>query len=161
MNKFKTEIKWGVIFVLATLLWNLLERLLGFHSDKIEQHASVTMFFMIPAIAIYVLALRDKRNNDLGGKMTYKQGLIAGLIITLVVAILTPLSQYLAVEVVSPDYFQNAIDYAVKSGESTLDEAKDYFSLQNYMVQSLLFAPMAGVVTTLIVALFMRKSYSL
>ena len=158
MNKFKTEIKWGVIFVLATLLWNFLERQLGFHSDKIDQHATVTNFFMIPAIAIYVLALRDKRNNDLGGKMTYKQGLITGLIVTLVVTILTPLSQYLAVEVVSPDYFQNAMDYAVKSGESTPEEAQDFFSLQNYMVMSLLFAPMAGIVTSLIVALFMRKS---
>jgi hypothetical protein len=158
MNKFKTEIKWGVIFVLATLLWNLLERLLGFHSDKIDQHAVVTMFFMIPATVIYVLALRDKRNNDLGGKMTYKQGLIAGLIITLVVTILTPLSQYLAVEVISPDYFPNMIEHSVALGEKTLDEAQDYFSLQNYMVQSLIFAPVAGIVTSLIVALFMRKS---
>ena len=158
MNKFKTEIKWGVIFMLATLLWNLLERLLGFHSDKIDQHATVTMFFMIPAIVIYVLALRDKRNNDLGGKMTYKQGLIAGLIITLVVTILTPLSQYLAVEVVSPDYFPNMIEHSVATDKLSQEDAQAYFSLQNYMVQSLLFAPMAGIVTTLIVALFMRKS---
>lgn len=157
MNKFKTEIKWGVIFMLATLLWNLLERLLGFHSDKIDQHATVTMFFMIPAIVIYVLALRDKRNNDLGGKMTYKQGLIAGLIITLVVTILTPLSQYLAVEVVSPDYFPNMIEHSVATDKLSQEDAQAYFSLQNYMVQSLLFAPMAGIVTTLIVALFMRK----
>jgi len=158
MNKFKTEIKWGVIFVLATLLWNLLERLLGFHSDKIDQHATVTNFFMIPAIVIYVLALRDKRNNDLGGKMTYKQGLITGLIVTLVVTILTPLSQYLAVEVVSPDYFPNMIEHSVATDKLSQEDAQAYFSLQSYMVQSLLFAPMAGIVTTLIVALFMRKS---
>jgi len=158
MNKFKTEIKWGVIFVLATLLWNLLERLLGFHSDKIDQHATVTNFFMIPAIVIYVLALRDKRNNDLGGKMTYKQGLITGLIVTLVVTILTPLSQYMAVEVISPDYFSNIIEHSVATGEQTLEEAQAFFNLQSYMVQSIIFAPIAGILTTLIVALFMRKS---
>ena len=158
MNKFKTEIKWGVIFVLATLLWNLLERLLGFHSDKIDQHQTVTTFFMIPAIVIYVLALRDKRNNDLGGKMTYKQGLITGLIVTLVVTILTPLSQYMAVEVISPDYFSNIIEHSVASGEQTLEEAQAFFNLQSYMVQSIIFAPIAGILTTLIVALFMRKS---
>ena len=158
MNKFKTEIKWGVIFVLATLLWNLLERLLGFHSDKIDQHQTVTTFFMIPAIVIYVLALRDKRNNDLGGKMTYKQGLITGLIVTLVVTILTPLSQYMAVEVISPDYFSNIIEHSVATGEQTLEEAQAFFNLQSYMVQSIIFAPIAGILTTLIVALFMRKS---
>jgi len=158
MNKFKTEIKWGVIFVLATLLWNLLERLLCFHSDKIDQHQTVTTFFMIPAIVIYVLALRDKRNNDLGGKMTYKQGLITGLIVTLVVTILTPLSQYMAVEVISPDYFSNIIEHSVATGEQTLEEAQAFFNLQSYMVQSIIFAPIAGILTTLIVALFMRKS---
>ena len=158
MSKFKTEIKWGVIFALATLAWNFLEKSLGFHSDKIDQHATVTMFFMIPAILIYVLALREKRNKDYGGKMTYKQGVISGIIIALVVTFLTPLTQYLAVEVISPDYFQNAIDFGVKSGQTTLEQAETYFTLKNYIIQSAIFAPVAGIITSLIVALFMRKS---
>lgn len=158
MSKFKTEIKWGVIFALATLAWNFLEKTLGYHSDKIDQHATVTMFFMIPAILIYVLALREKRNKDLGGKMTYKQGLISGIIVSLVVTLLTPLTQYLAVEVLSPDYFQNAIDFGVSSGQSTQEEAEAFFNLNSYMLQSVIFAPVAGIITSLIVALFMRKS---
>ena len=99
-----------------------------------------------------------KENKDRGGKMTYKQGLISGIIISVVVTLLTPLTQYLAVEVISPDYFQNAIEFGVSSGQSTQEEAEAFFNLNSYMLQSVIFAPVAGIITSLIVALFMRKS---
>ena len=158
MSKYKTEIKWGIIFVLATLIWNFLEKSLGFHGENIEQHPVVTNFFFIPAILIYVLGIREKREKDLGGNMTFKQGFIAGMIITLVVTVFTPLTQYLASTVISPDYFQNAIDYSVDSGESTLEEAQAFFNLQSYMIMSIIFAPVVGTLTSLVVAFFMKKS---
>lgn len=158
MGKYKTEIKWGIIFVLATLIWNFLEKSLGFHGENIAQHPVVTNFFMIPAILIYVLGIREKREKDLGGTMTFKEGFIAGMIITLVVTVFTPLTQYLASTVISPDYFQNAIDYSVSSGESTLEEAQAFFNLQSYMIISIIFAPVVGTLTSLAVAYFMKKS---
>lgn len=158
MGKYKTEIKWGIIFVLATLIWNFLEKSLGFHGENIEQHPVVTNFFFIPAILIYVLGIREKREKDLGGTMTFKEGFIAGMIITLVVTVFTPLTQYLASTVISPDYFQNAIDFSVESGESTLEEAQAFFNLQSYMIMSIIFAPVVGTLTSLVVAFFMKKS---
>ena len=74
MKKYTTEIKWGLIFTIVALLWMVFERLMGWHGGNIARHATLTNLFAIPAIIIYVLALLDKRNNDLGGIMTWGQG---------------------------------------------------------------------------------------
>ena len=91
MSKYKIEIKWGVIFVGVTILWFVIEKLLGLHGANIAHHETVSMVFMVPAIAMFVFALLDKRKNYYDGKMTYLQGFISGVIISLVVMLLTPL----------------------------------------------------------------------
>lgn len=158
MKNRVTEIKWGIIFTIFMLLWMLMEKLLGFHGEHIEKHKIITNFVAIPAIVIYVLALLDKRKRDLNGKMTYIQGLISGIIISIVVAVLTPLMQYITNTLISPDYFSNMIAYAVNNDVMTETEAKEYFNLSSYIIQSTIGAPIMGVITSAIVALFVRKS---
>lgn len=157
MKKFAIEIKWAILFIVVQLVWLAGERMAGLHDKNIEKHAIVTNFFAIVAIAVYVVALLDKRKNDFNGKMNWIQGFISGLIITLGVTILTPLSQYFTVEVITPHYFQNMIDYTVENGLQTLEEAQEYFSLRSYTIQSVIFAPLMGIATSAIVAIFTRK----
>ncbi|WP_234571950.1 DUF4199 domain-containing protein [Rhodohalobacter sp. 614A] len=158
MKKYTTEIKWGLIFTIVALLWMIFERLMGWHGENIDQHATMTNLFAIPALVIYVLALLDKRKRDYNGVMTWRQGFVSGLIITLVVVILSPPAQYLTHTLITPDYFPNVIDYAVSSGNMNREEAEAYFSLNNYMMQSAIGALIMGVVTSAIVAIFTRKS---
>ncbi|MGF1670457.1 MAG: DUF4199 domain-containing protein, partial [Balneolaceae bacterium] len=134
MNKYKIEIKWGIIFVVMTLVWIAMEKALGLHSTHIEHHATYTNFIAIPAIVIYVLALLEKRKKDFGGTMSYKQGFISGLIITLVVTILSPLSQVLISSVISPDYFSNMIEYTSENGIMDREAAEAWFNLKSYIV---------------------------
>jgi hypothetical protein len=158
MKNIGIEIKWALIFVIIQLLWMLLERVAGLHSENIDKHAMFTNFFAIPAIAVYVVALLDKRKNHYGGFMTYGQGFISGVIITVIVTILSPLTQYIICTVISPDYFRNATEYAVSSGKLTQEAAEIYFSLKSYIIQGLIGAPIMGLITTAIVALFTRKN---
>ena len=158
MDKYKVEIKWAFIFIGMMLTWMVLERLSGLHSTHIDKHAIFTNFIAIPAIAIYVLALLDKRKTDYGGFMTYKQGFMAGLIITVIVTIFSPLIQILISTVISPDYFANIIEYTVEEGIMTQQEAVDNFNLQSYLVQALIGTPFMGLITTAIVAIFTKKS---
>jgi hypothetical protein len=158
MNRYKIEIKWAFLFLGMMLTWMVLERLAGLHSINIEKHAVFTNFIAIPAVAIYVLALLDKRSTDYGGTMTYKQGFMAGLIITIIVTIFSPLIQILTSTVISPDYFANMIEYSVQEGKMTQQEAEDFFNLQSYLVQVLIGTPFMGLITTAIVALFTKKN---
>lgn len=157
MKKIKIEIKWAIIFTIMILVWMFIEKLAGFHSEHIDKHPMYTNFIIIPTIIIYVLALLDKRKNVYNGIMTYKQGLISGLIIALIVTILSPLTQYITSTIITPDYFSNVIKYVVNEGEMNQIEAENYFNLKSYIIQALIGAPIMGIVTTVIVAIFTRR----
>lgn len=76
MKKYSTELKWATIFVVVTLVWMVLEKAVGLHGEHIDKHAIYTNLFAIPAIAVYVFALREKRDKDFGGTMTFSHRMI-------------------------------------------------------------------------------------
>lgn len=151
------EIKWGFVFIIVSLLWMVIEKMTGLHDEHLGLQQYLTMLFMIPAIWIYVLALKEKKKKDYSGIMTYKQGFISGLIITLVVTIFAPLTQWIISEIITPNYFTNVIAYSVKTGYyKTIEEAQANFNLENYMIQSTIGAFVMGILTSAIVAFFVR-----
>ncbi|MDX1676732.1 DUF4199 domain-containing protein [Arsukibacterium sp.] len=157
MQKHLTELRWGIIFTLVMLLWLWLEQLVGLHGPYIEHHATYTNLFAIPAILMYILALRQKKWRDYNGAMSWKQGIIAGLLMTLVVVLLSPLAQWLFHTMISPDYFSNVQSYAVAAQMMTPEEAAAYFRLPSYIGQSMFGAAVMGSVTSVIVAFFVRS----
>ena len=157
MNKFRIEIKWALIFIVMMLLWMVLERLTGLHDVHIDKHPIYTNFVAILAILVYVLALLDKRKNFYNGVMSYKQGFMAGLIITLIVTAFSPLTQYITSTIISPEYFTNVINYSVNEGLMSQTEAEAYFNLKSYLMQVIIFTPIMGIVTTAIVAIFTKS----
>lgn len=140
-----------------SMLWISLERLTGLHDDYIESHPVFTNLYAIPAIIVYVLALRDKKYNFFRGNITYKQIFISGLILSFMIGLLAPLGTFVSVEYLSPSYFSNAIEMSVNSEMMTQKEANDYFNTSYYMLQSLISAPIMGIITTLVVGIFLRS----
>lgn len=157
MNKYQLEIKWAVIFSLATLAWMFLEKTLGWHDEYIGKHAIYTNLFALVAITIYVLALLDKRKTAYNGKMNWQQGFISGIILSIVIAIFSPIVQYITSTTISPDYFPNAIKYIVDSGKMSQETAESYFNLKSYVLQGVFGAFSMGIVTAAIVAFFVKK----
>lgn len=157
MKNFRIELKWGFLFFLSGLAWMVLEKSLGWHDRLIEQHATYTLLYAPLAIFIYVMALWEKKKKTYRGRMTFLQGLLSGLLITLVVVLLTPLSQYISHSLISPAYFPNIIQLTVNSGKMTLPEAEAYFNLMNYTTQSVFFAGVMGILTTVVVMIFMKS----
>lgn len=155
--KIRIELKWALIFVGMSLLWMVLEKLAGLHSTHIDKHMYLTNLFAIPAIVVYVLALKEKKKIDYKGEMTYKQGFVSGLIITAIVALFSPLTQWITSTLITPEYFPNVIAHSVETGfHSSLEEAEAYFNLENYIFQSFVGAIIMGVITSAIVAFFVR-----
>lgn len=157
MRKLTIEIKWALVFALVTLAWMLGEKLTGLHTTHIDKHATYTNFFALPAIALYVFALLDKRRNHYGGAMTWKQGFVSGLFVTLFVTILSPLTQLITSLVITPEFFPNAIAHAVSTGLMTQAEAEQHFKLESYIKMGFIGAPLMGIATSALVALFTRK----
>ena len=158
MEKMKIEIKWALIFTVVGLLWMVLEKVAGLHDKYIDYHVYLTNLFAIPAILIMVLGLMDKKKNYYNGRISYQQGLISGVFISVFIALLSPLSQWITSDVITPEYFTNAINRSVELGYyPTREEAETNFNFQNYVVQGIVGALVMGILTTAIAMLFIRS----
>lgn len=158
MEKFALEIRWALIFGAMGLVWMMGEKMAGLHDVHIAKHALYTNLIALPAIAVYVFALKDKSKQAYGGKMDFRQGFYTGLWITLFVTILSPLTQVITSLVITPNFFPNMIQYVVEKQSMTQEQAEQYFSLKKYVIEGLWGAPVMGIVTSAIVAFVLEKT---
>ncbi len=160
MKNFRIEFRWALIFSIAMLVWTYLEKVVGLHDVHIDKHPIYTNIFAVIAIVIYILALRNKKKGFFNGIMNWKQGFISGIVLSVFIAIMSPLVQYIISTYITPDYFKNAIDFVVENGKMSQENAEAYFSLNSYMVQSAFGALTLGLVTSAVVAFFVKSKKS-
>lgn len=156
MKNFSIEIKWGVIFIISGLLWVWIEKLFGLHDVYVARHPLYTNLFGIIAVTIFILALLEKRRKFYKGFMSWKEGFTSGIVITIVITLLSPLSQWITHEFISPEFFDNIIEYSYQTTPMSREEAENYFSLRSYIIQAVFGALTMGVVTAAIVAWFVK-----
>lgn len=136
----------------------VLEKLSGLHSTYIDYHLYLTNLFAIPAILAMVLALKNKKRSFYNGQMTYQQGLVSGVILSLIIALLSPFTQWITSYVITPEYFPNVIKRSVELGYyTTTEEAQANFNFKNYAIQGAIGALVMGFVTTAIAMIFIRS----
>jgi hypothetical protein len=58
---------------------------------------------------------------------------------------------------ITPTFFANAIKLSVELKYFTQTQAEEYFNLKNYLIQGLTGAPIMGIITTAIVAIFVKN----
>lgn len=157
MKSIKIELKWSIIFSVVSLLWMLGEKLSGLHSTYIDYHLYLTNLFAIPAIVVMVMALKDKKKRFYDGQMTYLQGLSSGIVLSALIALLSPLVQWLTSYVISPEYFPNVIKRSVELGYyQTTALAEANFNYSNYAIHGVIGALAMGIITTAIAMIFIR-----
>ena len=157
MKKYKIEIKWALIHAAMFLVWMILEKLLGFHSVKLDQQQFVAPLILIPSIIIYILALLDKRKNYRDGNTTYRNNFKSGLLLTIFMVLLTPINQFTTFHIISPDYFANAIKYSVNTGVLTEVQAEQQFNIKNYLIISVVAGLVTGIIFSAIISLFVKS----
>lgn len=160
MKNYLIELKWAAILSVFILIWMVMEKLTGLHSTHIDKHAIVSGLIIIPNVILYTLAIREKREKFYSGVMSWKQGFITGLVVSLFLTVFSPISQVIISTVISPEYFPNAIEHAVNTGNLTRPEAEAYFNLPNYLVQIVIGTPIIGAVSSAIIAIFTKKQES-
>lgn len=157
MISIKTEIKWAILFSVMTLIWMLLEKLSGLHSQYIDYHLYLTNLYAIPAIWLMVLALKEKKRIAYNGQINYLQGLKSGIVLSIFIALLSPLTQWITSYVITPEYFPNVIKRSVEIGYfKTTAEAETNFNYANYAKQGAIAAFVMGLITTAIAMVFIR-----
>lgn len=157
MGRVRVEVKWAFLFSLMSLAWMVLEKLCGLHGKYIDYHLYLTNLYVIPAIWFIVMALRDKKRSFYNNHMTYVQGLLSGVILTVFITLLSPLVQWVISYVITPEFFPNVIKRSVELGYfSTTEKARAVFNYRNYAINATVFAFVFGVLTTVVAMIFIR-----
>lgn len=161
MKWILTQVKWAIYFSLMTLVWMLGERLVGLHDRFIDQHMYWTNLFAIPAIWVMVLALKNSKKVLYNNTITYGQGLLCGSVLSVFIAILGPFTQWVISYVITPNYFDTAIQRSVALGYySSVESAKEYFNFESFAIGFSSFALIFGIATTIVAMIFLRTKKS-
>jgi hypothetical protein len=156
MKKFSIEIKWGIQFSIVSIVWMIFEKTVGLHDVHIDKQLIYTNLFGIVAIGLYYLALRDKKLHYYSGNMGWKQDFISGMVLTVVIALLSPLVNFIVYTYITPEFFTNMIAYRVQHKLQTQALAAAYFNLMSYQVLGIFDALSKGIITSALVALFVK-----
>ncbi|WP_284653335.1 DUF4199 domain-containing protein [Flavobacterium terrisoli] len=156
MKNYSIEIKWTLRFILLVLAWAIGEKFTGLHDVYIDKYALYTNLFVIPAFLFFYLALNEKKKVIYNGQMTWTQGFVSGIILSFFIALLMPIAQLVIYKSITPHFFDNIIEYKLKNKYMSLEDAKTFFNLNTYMVESAFSGLSKGIMTGAIVSLFIR-----
>ena len=159
MKGLTIELKWAVVLTFTGLLWMVLERLVGLHDQYISKHAVYTNFVFIPFIILFALAIREKREKFYDGNMTWMEGFKSGFIVSIIMALLSPLAQWITNNVIAPDFFANAIAYGIESGQfDNVEEGSKSFNPALYMKIAPVATLFSGMLISAIVCIFVKRT---
>lgn len=133
MFYWKIEFKWTLIFSLVSIMWMVMERILGLHNGFLEYHFYFSLLSIIPLYVVFTLAIKDKGVNRYEGENQLMNSIYTLLKLILLVTISSPFVQYLALSYVSPNYFKNLAQLAIEQSKLTdLEEAKSVMGFEAY-----------------------------
>lgn len=156
MKKFKIEFKWAIIILIIFLAWMTLEKQIGFHDEKIKWQPLFNILYIFPTFVLYFLAIHEKKNKFYNGNMNWKQGLISSIIISFIIVIFSPITQFITHEFISPKFIENTINHIVAHKKLTLEEAKEYTTLTSSIWKHISDSLSFGVVIGAIVAYILK-----
>ncbi len=162
MDKFGIELKWAAIISVGYVGWAIIEKSIGWHKDFSYHLVSFLLFFVALWI-FYLLAYRDKRKNYYNNSWSVKDAFKFGLFITGLLAILNPLIQTIIYQSISPDYFDNIIQYKIqqKSNQMTAVELAEQFNLQTFIRNGIFDILSCGVIYSIGLAYLLKtKDYT-
>lgn len=156
MKNYSIEIKWALRFTLLTLAWAIGEKAIGLHDVYIAKYGMYSMLFVIPAFLFYYLALSEKKKYFYNNSITWKQGFVSGIVLSFIITLFIPATQYIIYKSITPHFFDNIIAYKVQH-KMTLENAKLYFNLKTYIIEGTFTGLSKGIITGAIVALIIRN----
>lgn len=160
MKKFAFEIKWGIRYIFVFLAWIFLEKYTGTYDTNIDNYFLMSLLFYVVAFLVYLVAIKDKKENYYHNIMDWKQGCASGIYFTIVIALLMPVAQIIMHKAIAPEFFPNMIKHSLASRNSNPEAVNSYFNLSGYIWQSIFMVLSVGVVYSAVVARFLQTKSS-
>ncbi|SDG37775.1 DUF4199 domain-containing protein [Psychroflexus sediminis] len=156
MKKFDIELKWASVFTALSIAWVYLEKYLGYHDEFVSTQAIFSFWLLIPQALIYVLAIREKREKYYDGQITWQKAFISGVILSAIIAGLSPAAVYIMVEFVSPEFLSIIVEEKAAQGMPR-EGAVQIYNLNSLVTQAIFNNLASGVFFSAVIALIFRN----
>lgn len=157
MKKISLELKWALILGIVHLFFILIDRLFGIYEfESISKIVFSGIPFTISSIYSFTFALFNIKSRRLLSEMTYKDGFKSGTIITLLFLLLLPIIHSLAY-LANPNYFSDAIQYAIINNKLTLEQAQFQYSFTFYLITNIITSTFSGLLMSSLIPLIVNK----
>lgn len=152
MNKYSVELKWSLIYGIVYLLWMVLEKTLGFHTDKALKEPLFNLLFIPISFIIYLLALKDKKKNVFNDEIEWKEGFASGIVLSFLVTVISTTVVYITFSFISSNFFETAINMSKNQ-----EIAKINFNLPVFVKNNIFDKLSFGVVFTAIISYIIKS----
>lgn len=158
MTDFRIELRWAIIFSFVTMIWMFIEFHLGWH-DRYINNQLRNHFILTPLIygLIYYIAIKAKREKYYKGVITWKQALFSGGTLSVLVALISPISEFFIYNYITPEYFNNMIAYQTEQGLMTEESATSFFNMKSFLIQGVFNSLTFGFFVSIIIAFIVRR----
>ncbi len=157
----------GVILILIGVLYYILD-------VNIFQFTMMAVSFLVNfgiIIVLMVIGIKAYRDKSLGGKIDYAKSFLSGLLICTFAMVLSGLFNFVFYNYFDPDYMPKMLDNMVEMFEN-LNMSEEQIDLAiarseknmkpiNQLISTLYTGPIAGVILSLIVSIFIKKEPAL
>lgn len=152
MNKYSVELKWSLIYGIVYLLWMVLEKTLGFHTDKALKEPLFNLLFIPISFIIYLLALKDKKKNVFNDELEWKEGFASGIVLSFLVTVISTTVVYITFSFISSYFFETAINMSKNQEIAQLN-----FNLPVFVKNNIFDKLSFGVVFTAIISYIIKS----
>jgi len=167
MRNLKTEIKYAVLSAIALVIWVIAEHLLGFNTTKMEVGQYTQPIIALATLIFLFFGIREKKNKELNGQLTFMQGLKTAFYISFFYALLQGIWFAIYSGVINPDYATLSLHFKEKqliAEGKTLQQISDELAMTkmifgNALLQFGFFIISTTIIDTIvgaIMTLFLR-----
>ncbi|UUV21159.1 DUF4199 domain-containing protein [Flavobacterium sp. CBA20B-1] len=146
MNKIGIELKWAALITAFTCGWAALESALGYHKDFSNIIVTAFIYYVILTFLWAIAFIDKKKSLGKNAVWEFKSAFKFGLFLTGLLTLLSPISQYIIYENISPDYFENIINYQLSKGKQTRESLELIHNMNFTIRQGVMNALSLGVI---------------
>ena len=106
-SAFSTALKYAIIFGLIGFIWGILVYVAHLYLNSWIQWVGVLMMFIG-----LILVVRERRDKDLGGFITFGQAFSVGFIFCMILGLISILTNLLMMQLIAPDMMGEIMKYS-------------------------------------------------
>lgn len=162
-SAFSTALKYAIITALASFIFSLITYVTNLYLNN-----AINWLVYIILCAGLVFTVKDRRDKDLGGYITFGQAFSAGFLFCVLFAVLSGLLTYIMMQFIAPDMVaeilkqteQKMLDRGMSDDQvqTAMGYTRKFMTPVWMVLWAVFFTALFGVIFSLIVAAIFKKN---